>query len=171
MSGPTNRREESLHIDYRPYVDGDFDALYAIEELCFNLPERFGRRYMRQLVNATHAATWIAEEENQMAGFAIVEWSPDPGGRDAYLQTIEVDPAHRAHGIARELLSRAERSAKSAGATAIWLHVDEKNQAAIRLYQAGGFLCQGREEGYYGRGRAALIYAKPLAQITGEPAA
>ena len=158
-------------MNYRPYIAEDFNQLYAIEELCFNLPERFGRRYMRQLVTATNAATWIAEEDSLMAGFAICEWTEDPAGRDAYLQTIEVDPAHRARGIARELLSRAEGSAKSAGATAIWLHVDEKNRAAIRLYQAGGFLCQGREEGYYGRGRAALIYAKPLAQSTGEPAA
>jgi hypothetical protein len=34
---------------YRRYLPEDFNALYAIEEACFQQPFRFGRRYMRQL--------------------------------------------------------------------------------------------------------------------------
>jgi [ribosomal protein S18]-alanine N-acetyltransferase len=150
-------------VDYRLYADGDFDALYAIEERCFVLPERFGQRYMRELVRAANAATWIAEEDGRMAGFAIVEWYGEGGKTLAYLQTIEVDPEFRRHGVAGQLLRRALNSAMGAGAEFLWLHVDEQNQAAIRLYQSDGFLCTGREEGYYGRGRAAIVYAKRLA--------
>ena len=152
-------------MDYRLYASGDFDALYAIEERCFRPPERFGRRYMRELVNSTEAAAWIAEENGRMAGFAIVEWARQAGGTVAYLQTIEVDPEMRGRGVARELLKRGEDAAKGAGAGLIWLNVDEQNEAAIRLYQSSGYLCRGRQDGYYGRGRAALIYEKALSAL------
>lgn len=150
-------------MSYRLYAPADFDALYAIEELCFEPPHRFSRSYMRGLVRAANAATWIAEQEGAMAGFAIVEWSRDGVEILAYLQTIEVDPRYRGCGIARELLRRAESSALAAGAQSLWLHVEEQNQPAIRLYQSAGYLCRGREENYYGRGRSGLVYSRRLA--------
>jgi ribosomal protein S18 acetylase RimI-like enzyme len=148
---------------YRAYRPEDFDALYAIEEACFQPPLRFDRAYMRRLVSSSDAATWIAEAEaGQMAGFAIVEWSEEAGACVAYIQTIEVAPEKRRLGVGAELMRRVEQSAQSAGAAAIWLHVDAENANAIRLYEACGYRRKGREANYYPRGRAALIYAKPL---------
>jgi len=148
---------------YRLYQPGDFAPLYAIEESCFQPPFRFSRAYMRQLVESEDTASWIAEDEGAMAGFAIVEWT-DPPDAVAYIQTIEVAPQKRRLGIAGELLRLVEQSAGAARATAIWLHVDAENAAAIRLYEAHGYECTGRQSNYYARGRAALIYAKPLAK-------
>jgi ribosomal protein S18 acetylase RimI-like enzyme len=145
---------------YRPYKPEDFDQLYALEELCFEPPYRFSRRYMRQLVNCANVATWIAEEDGQMAGFAIVEWNQEPGEMTAYIQTIEVAPEKRGCGVGRELLNRIEGSARDAGAGMIWLHVEVANAGAIRLYEAHGYRCEGRRENYYPRGRSALIYMK-----------
>lgn len=153
---------------YRLYIPVDFAALYAIEELCFQPPFRFGRRYMRQLLNSSDAATWVAEDEGRMAGFAIVEWTRVPVGRTAYIQTLEVAPEHRGQGIASELLRCIEGSARAVGAEAIELHVDAENAGAIRLYQAQGFLCTGREENYYALDRAALIFGKPLETASGD---
>jgi len=147
---------------YRPYKPEDFAQLYAIEEACFTPRFRFGRRYMRQLVGRSNAATWIAEEDGRMSGFAIVEWTRERGGTVAYMQTLEVVPDRRGQGVGGELLCRAEDSARVVGAQRIWLHVDAKNVEAIRIYEARGYLCEGREENYYARRRAALIYAKPL---------
>ena len=147
---------------YRPYKPEDFTALYAIEERCFQPPLSFSRRTMRQLVNSTHAATWIAEEDGRMAGFAIVQWAEEAGRIIAYIQTIEVAPEQIRHGIGGELLRRIEGSVRLAGAQAIWLHVDAANAGAIRLYEANGYRSEGRVENYYARDRAALIYAKPL---------
>lgn len=147
---------------YRPYQPGDFASLYAIEEICFQPPLRFARAYMRQLVTSSCGATWVAEEGGQMAGFAIVEW-PNTGPQIlAYIATLEVAPEYRRRGIAGELLRRLQASAQNAGAVLIWLHVDAENTVAIRIYEAHGYVCQGREENYYARRRAALIYAKPL---------
>jgi len=103
-----------------------------------------------------------------MVGFAIVEWDEEAGSLAAYIQTIEVVPEQRGSGVGGELLRRMEGSARAAGAEAIWLHVDAANASAIRLYEAHGFLSVGREENYYPRGRAALIYAKKLSHDEAE---
>ena len=149
---------------YRLYQPRDFPALYAIEEACFQPPLRFSRGYMRQLVGNPETATWIAEQDGRMAGFAIVQWLHDEDATVAYIQTIEVAADKRRQGIAGELLRSVEASARDAGAQAIWLHVDAKNSAALRLYERRGYAGQGREEHYYARDRAALVYCKKLAQ-------
>ena len=158
---PTQTRLEAV-LQYRPYQPGDFPQLYAIEEVCFQPPLRFSRRYMRDLVARPGAATWIAEEDSSMAGFAVVDFAPEPQGTIAYIQTIEVLPAHRNRGIGAGLIRRMEDSALAVGAALIWLHVDAENDAAIRLYRAHGYQRQGRQDHYYARGRAAEIYVKPL---------
>ncbi|MGD0734254.1 MAG: N-acetyltransferase [Terracidiphilus sp.] len=148
---------------YRLYLPEDFEALYAIEEVCFLPPFRFGRRYMKHLVSSPDAATWIAEEGGRMAGFAIVQWGREADETIAYLQTIEVMPEVRGGGVGAELLMRSEESARAVGADRIWLHVDEENGSAIRMYQRHGYVVEGRHENYYPRGRAALIAEKKLA--------
>jgi len=150
-------------MKYRPYKPEDFDALYALEEACFQPPFRFGRRYMRYAVAREGAATWIAEDDDGvMAGFAIVHWEQKRGGLIAYLETLEVSPSLRGMGTGGELLRRCEESARVAGAQTMGLHVDAKNEAAIALYRAHGFELQGRVEGYYPEGRAAEVYVKRL---------
>jgi ribosomal-protein-alanine N-acetyltransferase len=152
---------------FRLYKSGDFAQLYAIEELCFQPPFRFSRTYLHQLVQSEASATWIAESDDVIAGFAVVEWGPGRGATEAYIQTIEVAPDHRRHGIGNELLRRLEDSAKAAAANSIWLHVDAENEPAIKLYEAHGYRHEGREEHYYARSRAALIYRKPLESLAG----
>jgi ribosomal-protein-alanine N-acetyltransferase len=162
---------------YRPYQPADFAQIYAVEEICFEAPLRFSRAYMRSLVLSPDSAAWVAEASGdaegsgELTGFAIVEWEAEPqtGPRAAYIATVEVLPGFRGRGIAAELLCRIEESARAAGAGSIWLHVDAENSAAIRLYERQGYARQGREEHYYARRRAALVYAKPLgSKLLGE---
>ena len=154
----------SWAVLYRLYESQDFDALYAIEKLCFEPIFRFGRGYMRRLVQRPNAVTWIAEKEGRLAGFAIVE-SMSHGCKSevtAYIETIEVLPAARGQGIGSEILRHIEGSARLAGAVLIWLHVEAENEGAIRLYEAHGYFCEGRQENYYPLGRPALLYVKCL---------
>lgn len=149
-------------MNYRLFEPEDFDELYAIEEVCFQPPQRFSRRYMRQLISGSDAATWIAVNHGSMAGFAIVEWAQQTVGMVAYVATIEVLPEQRGRGVGAELLRRIEGSANAAGAIEIWLHVDAENASAIRLYERNGFERSGRAEHYYARHRPADIYVKNL---------
>jgi ribosomal protein S18 acetylase RimI-like enzyme len=151
----------SCPVLYRLYKPEDFAALYAIEELCFRPPDRFSRASMRRLIGQANSATWIAADDEAMCGFALVEWARE-AEVVAYIQTVEVMPERRGQGVGSELLRLLENSASTAGAALMWLHVDAENMAAIRVYEARGYVRQGREEDYYGRNRAALIYAKPL---------
>ena len=153
---------QSVLVLYRPYHPGDFPQLYAIEETSFQPPLRFSRRYMQQIIGGKNSATWIAEQDGSLAGFALIDWAEEPEGTIAYIQTIDVAPAHRRLGIGSELLRRVEDSARAARATLIWLHVDPQNAAAIRLYRVHGYRHQGRQDHYYARSRAADIYVKPL---------
>lgn len=147
-------------MDYRLYLPDDFAALYAIEEVCFQPPHRFTRMYMRQLIGQANAATWIAEDDGRMLGFGLVEWTCEPHGVVGYVQTLEVLPEVRGQGVGGELLRRLENSAAEAGAAGVWLHVNAANATAIHVYEKSGYRISGREEDYYGRGRAALVYAK-----------
>ena len=149
-------------MHFRLYQPGDFARLYAIEEVCFNPPLRFGRGVMRQLIASPASATWVAEEDGAMFGFAILEWTAEPDNITAYIPTIEVLPVQRRRGVGAELLRRLEDSASNAGAGLIWLHVDPENDAAIRLYSAAGYKRKGRHEHYYERYRAAEVYMKEL---------
>jgi ribosomal-protein-alanine N-acetyltransferase len=149
-------------MNFRLYQPGDFEQIYAIEEHCFQPPLRFSRAYIRGLMNNSSAATWVAEEAGALAGFGIIEWLRDPSGATAYVETLEVAENWRNRGIGAELLRRMEESASNSGVGIVWLHVDVKNAAAIRLYEAHGYVAHGREEDYYGQDRPALIYAKPL---------
>jgi ribosomal-protein-alanine N-acetyltransferase len=149
-------------MNYRLFQPDDFHDLYAIEEVCFQPPERFTRRYMRQLLESPEAATWIAEKDQTMAGFAIVEWSQQVTGIVAYIATIEVLPGYRGQGIAGELLRRLEGSANAERAIEIWLHVDAENAPAIHLYARSGYQKSGRADHYYARNRPAVIYVKSL---------
>lgn len=144
----------------------DLSQIYAIEEICFQPPLRFPRRYVRRLVEDADTITWVAEEEGKIAGFSIADFGRDEDGVFAYIQTIEVLPEMRGRGAGNELLRRVEVSVREKGAKAIWLHVESRNAGAIRLYEAHGYKCAGRQENYYARGRAGLIYRKVL--VAGE---
>ena len=147
---------------YRPYKPADFDELYAIEEICFQPPMRFPRRYIRRLVESDDVVTWIAEEDARIAGFSIADFGVEADTLFAYIQTIEVRPEMRGRGAGNQLLRRIEESAREKGARAIWLHVESGNGGAIRLYESHGYRCEGRTEDYYARGRAGLVYRKLL---------
>ena len=149
-------------MHYRLYQPGDFDQLYAIEETCFQPPIRFTRSYLRELVERSNAVTWIAEDQSAIAGFSVVDFESDPQGVLAYIQTIEVLPAFRNQGVGSELLCHIEESAREREAVTIRLHVDERNEGAIRLYERFGYRQQARQPHYYARGRAAQIYVKHL---------
>lgn len=155
---------------YRLFKPADFAELYAIEELCFDPPFRFSRAFMRRLTQSPRNATWIAEEEGALTGFAIVDLKASADPHAAYIQTIEVTPEARDQGTGSELLRLVEASAREAGACSIWLHVDTENKGAIRLYEAHDYMRQGREEHFYARHRAAFIYRKTLAKPKPNPA-
>ena len=149
-------------VTTRLFEAPDLRALYAIEEACFELPLRFSRALMRSLAHDPDCRTWLGIVDNVRVGFAIVGLSGEDEPSVAYIWTIEVLPAFRRMGVARQLLMRVEESGREAGRAAIELHVSERNAGGLALYEAAGYVQVGVDAEYYGRREDAFRYRKVL---------
>jgi ribosomal-protein-alanine N-acetyltransferase len=86
---------------------------------------------------------------------------------EAEILSVAVAPARRGQGLARALLNLHLRRLAGLGAQAVFLEVDEDNNAARRLYARAGFREVGRRAGYYQHAGAntatALVLRRDLA--------
>ena len=75
--------------------------------------------------------------------------------------TIGVEPRYARSGLGWRLMQAAMREALVKGSEALFLEVDETNQAAIGLYRKLGFNKVGERRAYYqdkaGQRTAALV--------------
>lgn len=149
-------------VTTRLFEAPDLRALYAIEEACFEPSVRFSRALMRTLAQDADCRVWLGILDEVRVGFAIVGLRGEEDPKAAYIWTIEVLPAFRRRGVARQLLLRVEESAREVGCASIELHVSERNADALALYAAAGFVQFGVEAGFYGRDEAGLRYRKAL---------
>jgi len=117
---------------------------------------------MRSLAHDPNCRTWLGIVDNVRAGFAIVGLSGEDDPTAAYIWTIEVLPAFRRMGVARQLLARVEESAGEAGCAAVELHVSDRNRDAQALYEGSGYLKFGVDIEFYGRSEDGLRYRKGL---------
>ncbi len=118
------------------------------------------------LLAALHAASfqrgWSAEEferllvehnvvadramaGTELAGFVVSRIAAD----QAEILSIAVDASHRGMGLAGKMLGVHLRRLAAYGVAAVFLEVDEHNEAARRLYAGFGFVEVGRRESYY----------------------
>lgn len=95
--------------------------------------------------------TWqyAAKQEGRvLIGYAMVAIGPF----DAEIEAIGVLPGWRRHGVAGLLMQALLELVTQAGSERLLLEVRETNRPAIRLYQAYGFMLDGRRKGYYPAG-------------------
>jgi GNAT superfamily N-acetyltransferase len=85
---------------------------------------------------------------------------------EAYVERLVVSPSFQRRGIARGLLSAAEKLAREAGKETVGLHVSGNNLAALRLYEAEGYRKAGRQRsfltGYFLDAKEWLFLQKTL---------
>lgn len=81
---------------------------------------------------------------------------------EAEILTLAVDPQVRRQGIGRRLLDAAIEAAVRSGAIAMFLEVDDGNQAAVSLYRSANFAVVGRRRAYYADGGDALVMRRDL---------
>ncbi len=79
---------------------------------------------------------WVAVEGETVVG----TYGLEPAGAGAFeLRRMYVDPAHRRRGIGALLLSHAEATCRSKGASKLVLSTSELQTAAIALYNSAGY--------------------------------
>ena len=158
MPGPV----EVPEIRLRGYERADLDAIFHLDELCFEKPFRFTKRDMRRFAEARNAQVLIAHVGAELAAFSIVHREQVGGEPAGYLLTLDVSPAFRRRRLAELLLRRSEEETRAARCQAMSLHVFTENAAAIALYEKRGYTRLGLVERFYGAGLHAWVFRKPL---------
>ena len=150
----------------RAATPDDIDALSAIEEAVF-ATDRISRRSFRALIARPTAATLVAEDDGEVAGYAMILFRRGTGM--ARLYSLAVSPGRTGAGLGRRLLAAAEDAAKRHDRIMLRLEVREDNLGAIGLYRKSGYRQIGRIADYYEDGMAALRFEKRLRDDEGLP--
>jgi [ribosomal protein S18]-alanine N-acetyltransferase len=160
-------------IILRPYQPSDFEALHAMDQVCFPKTIAYGRREMKSYLQSEGAQCIVAEISGpeiskRIAGFILTERSHE----FAHIITLDVLEPYRRQSVGSRLLGAAEQEASASGASLMYLETATTNKAAIALWKKHGYRETGTIENYYGRGQNAFEMQKRLerkSQVKGLP--
>lgn len=159
------RRSPALaKFSIRNYRVEDFEALYAIDQLCYPPAVAYTRAELRWYMALPSSECLVAEARKangapaKIAGFVVTAARNLHG----HIVTIDVLEMHRRKGIASALLKRAETRIRSADAKEIWLETATNNETAIAFWKRNGYLIRGRLPHYYPDGVDAFAMTKIL---------
>ena len=142
----------------RPYLPSDFEALLAIDQVCFPKTIAYGRREMKSYLQSEGSHCIVAQIPGILAGFILTERV----GELAHVITLDVLEPYRRQSVGSSLLQAAEREASSHGAACMYLETATTNKAAIALWKKHGYRETATIENYYGRGKNAFEMLKSL---------
>jgi ribosomal protein S18 acetylase RimI-like enzyme len=100
----------------------------------------------------------LAEYENQIAGFAILQTS---GTFNGYIQTLCIDEKYRGKGMGRKLLQYCESRILEYSPN-VFICVSSFNKGAIKLYFDFGFTLVGELENFVKDGYNELLLRKTV---------
>lgn len=147
-------------LSLRPAQAGDLDALWALEQRCFQ-GDRLSRRSFRHWIRQGHTGLVVAEtDDGKLAGYVLVILHR--GTRLARLYSIAADPDFRGQGLGERLMAAAEAYAHEHKRLYLRLEVRRDNQPAIRLYQRLGYELFGETPAYYDDHQDALRFQKRI---------
>lgn len=145
-------------IQLRGYEPRDLDAMFRLDEACFEEPFRFTRLAMQSFAESREARVVIAESDGNLVGFAILHAE----GRVGYIVTLDVAEDFRRQGLAQRLMQAMEQHARDDGCAVVGLHVFVGNESAILFYESAGYGRAGDVAGFYGEGLDAWTYRKKM---------
>jgi len=142
-----NKHSDSIGL--RPVRRDDVDALLALDRACFRPGIAYSRAELQYFLFHARSVSVLAEDENGIAGFAIVKFHFEKGLCVGHIITIDVAEAQRRRGVGRLLMDALLASCHQAEATSLRLEVAVDNAGAIAFYERLGFTETGRIPGYY----------------------
>jgi ribosomal protein S18 acetylase RimI-like enzyme len=146
-------------IRLREVDEGDIDSLLMLEAEAFST-DRLSRRSFRHWITSANRAFIVAEVDGELAAYALAIYHA--GTRLARLYSIATFPRFRGRGIARQLLTAAEKQASEDERFIMRLEVETDNQAAIRLYESMGYTRFGIYHDFYDNHGDALRMQKRI---------
>lgn len=129
-----------MTVAIRPFVPADTEPVVALWEAC-----ELTRPWNDPRIDLARAHAWLPElllvADTELAAEPAIVGTVMAGydGHRGWLYSLAVDPAHRGRGIARDLITRAERGLAQLGCPKINLMVRADNEAVIGFYDRLGF--------------------------------
>lgn len=114
-------------------------------------PRRVLESYWRGVLLVPERELYTARLDGHVVGSAQLLKPPpnnEAGAHSATMSTFFIAPWARGHGLARGLLKAVEDSARAQGFAMLDLDVRATQEAAIQLYESGGFKRWGAKSRY-----------------------
>jgi ribosomal protein S18 acetylase RimI-like enzyme len=162
----------------------DLPKVADLVELCFhhNMDSE-GKSYVQQMRRASKNSSFLSwastsmplqgyvwEEEKKIVGNISIIPFREKGKTVFLLANVAVHPDFRRKGIARTLTQKGMRHARNHAAESIWVHVEENNPGAVRLYENLGFQTRSRRTTWNATSTLQLDQAPIHAKIIAPPA-
>ena len=133
----------------------------------------FGAAIQRAELDDPNAATFVAEVDRRLIGYAQIRWSEAPacvrGERPAELRRLYVSAAWHGSGVAQDLMRCCLDDLVQRGFDVAWLGVWERNPRAIRFYQKFGFRVVGEQNFKLGNDlQRDLVLIRSLREASGD---
>lgn len=158
MTGLKRRRTDSAETLLRPAIDGDVDALLALQREAFGAdPHCLTREGFEAFIIGPRTDVIAAERDGAVVGYVVLNNRPFRPW--TALDYIAVAPALRGGGIGEALVDAAVSLARR---RTMRLFVRPTNEPGIRFYERHGFVKKGTRRSNYADGEDALIMARRL---------
>jgi [ribosomal protein S18]-alanine N-acetyltransferase len=153
----------------RPFLPEDFDALWRIDQKCFDPGIAYSRRELSAYIGRRGAFTIVAQagstsaedpkEFKGVVGFIVAECSRRGVG---HIISIDVLPKYRRSGLGTRLLSGAEQRLAENFCQTVRLETAVDNTSAIAFYKRHNYNITGTIPRYYPGGLNAFVFQKDL---------
>jgi ribosomal protein S18 acetylase RimI-like enzyme len=163
-----------VDVTLRTYQQEDFEALYEIDQACYDRDTAYSRSDLRAYLGFLGSECVVAEVKqsalekhnesgtgNRIVGFCISAHR----GAEGYVITMDIIEEYRRRKIGSALLREVERRLANAGVRWVGLETATDNPAAVAFWQKHGYRARGVRKGYYPRGRDAYSMAKQIAAL------
>lgn len=157
----------SAGIEFGPVQLSDLAGVNTVEQAAF-APPVYPLYFFRQAFDLWPELFWLARAPQTGEVLAYLVAAPELSAPDRLnLMSLAVSPKAQGQGVGKQLLRHFIRSLTEhpRACKALWLTVDPKNQAALRLYHQLGFRTSAEIADYYGPGYDRLVLTLQLGEI------
>ena len=133
----------------RGMLHADLESVLQIEQQIHAYP--WTRGNFSDALDSNYVCR-VYEENEEMAGYAVLMAVRIPGVDEAHLLTIGIATAYQRQGLGRRLLEEMLEIARGLNMRRVILEVRPSNVAALQLYRRAGFTELATRRGYYPSG-------------------
>jgi ribosomal protein S18 acetylase RimI-like enzyme len=153
----------SRAIRIREYVPEDFEAIFALDQRCFDADTAYSRDDLNIFLTMRDSIAYVAELRRKIVGFVIAQRYRAQPAIQARIITLDVAPEAQRKGIATRLMDTAEAKLSELGVGRVRLEVSVENASAQALYGSRKYAPIGLIPHYYHHRVDGLVMEKELA--------